>query len=54
MSNLKEEEVTDIRHALEFFKVVLVRRDDMTIPAAGLYNAAMDAVKKLESQGDET
>jgi hypothetical protein len=54
MPNLTEEEIADIRRALEFFKTVLVNRGDMGITAAGLYNAAMDAVKKLESQGDET
>lgn len=45
---LSKEEVEDIRKALEFFKGELLGNGDMSILAAHHYNAAMDAVKKLE------
>ena len=50
---LSKEEVEDIEKALEFFKGELLRNDGMSILAAHHYNAAMEAVKKLENQGDE-
>lgn len=49
---LSKEEVEDIEKALEFFKGELLRNGGMSILAAHHYNAAMEAVKKLENQGD--
>ncbi|EQA1621396.1 hypothetical protein V5K00_RS04470 [Enterobacter asburiae] len=50
---LTEEEIADIRRALEFFKQATLKRDDMSLMAAGLYNAAIDAVEKLERQSEK-
>lgn len=50
---LSKEEVEDIRNALEFFKVELLANGKMSILAAHHYNAAMDAVKKLEKHSGE-
>ncbi|MGG7725843.1 hypothetical protein PGN57_09450 [Klebsiella aerogenes] len=50
--NLSKEEVEDIRKALEFFKGELLGNGSMSILAAHHYNAAMDAVKKLEKHSD--
>lgn len=47
---LLKSEIDDIRKALDFFKGVLIGNGAMSISAASHYNAAMDAIKKLESQ----
>lgn len=51
--SLSKEEVEDIRKALEFFKGELLSSGSMSVVAAHHYNAAMDAVKKLEKQSNE-
>jgi len=50
---LSKEEVEDIGKALDFFKGELLRNGGMSLLAAHHYNAAMDAVKKLENQCNE-
>ena len=50
---LSKEEVEDIEKALDFFKGELLRNGGMSLLAAHHYNAAMEAVKKLENQCNE-
>lgn len=53
MSQLTKEEIKDIRNAIDFLGGIIAGTDNESLVAVSIYNAAMDAVKKLENQDDE-